>query len=306
MLPKHGIVHGAFLLAYTARLSKPGSLENLIRAARNQQSFLATAIDLQSPAEALIALKLLTRENPIKINPQLSALSIVADRPTLLGLARLFFEGFPPIWLWSAAANGVVRREYIPSADLAALDWLEHDLDALLLDVYQKLEFSRQKTNIKRIGDAAEEMLMAAYKLEGLNPTHVARFYDSCGYDIELPTNPIQRIEVKAASTNTQGQFILTRNEYDKSLIYGPEWSLIQVVFTPDAFFADRVTSAHVVKIHSLSANAIRPLASPSSNEFKWLEAAQFKPAFDKWQLVSLQLDPCFSVPGFRQPRGSF
>lgn len=303
MLPKHGIVHGAFLLAYTARLSKLDSLENLIRAARSQQSFLASAIDLQSPAEALSALKLLIRENPIKINPQLSALSIVADRPTLIGLARLFLEGFPPIWLWSAAANGVVRREYIPSADLAALDWLELDLDTLLLDVYQKLESTRQQAIIKRIGDAAEEMLMAAYKREGLNPTHVARFYDGCGYDIELPTDPIQRIEVKAASTNTQGQFILTRNEYEKSLIHGPEWQLIQVIFTPAAFIANKVTSAHVAKILSIPADTIRQLAPVATTEFRWLESAQFHPATDEWKPVEIQLDTEFSITGFRVPR---
>lgn len=302
MLPKHGIVHGAFLLAYTARLSKLDSLENLVRAARNQQSFLASAIELQSPAEALTALKLLSRETPIKINPQLSALSIVADRPTLIGLARLFLEGFPPIWLWSAAANGVVRREYIPSADLAALDWLELDLDALLLDVYQKLEFTRQQTVIKRIGDAAEEMLMAAYKRGGLNPIHVARFYDGCGYDIELPTNPIQRIEVKAASINTQGRFILTRNEYEKSLIYGPEWQLIQVIFTPAAFIADKVTSTHVAKILSIPAEAIRQLAPVSTTQFKWLESAEFTPASNAWEPVSVQLDTEFSITGFRIP----
>ena len=145
---------------------------------------------------------------------------------------------------------------------------------------------------------------MAAYQREGLNPTHVARFYDGCGYDIELPTCPIQRIEVKAASTNTQGQFILTRNEYDKSLVYGSEWCVVQVVFSPEAFFADKVTSAHIVKILAISADPIRHIAPFSSIEFRWLESAQFNLPLENWRPVTVQLDPNFSVNGFRTPQG--
>lgn len=303
MLPKHGIAHGAFLLAYTARLSPAASLDALVDTARNQQSYLASATDLEAPASGLRALNLLRCEGRVTLDARLEALSHAADRGTMLGFARILLEGFPPVWLWSAVDRRQVLREYIPSADLEALAWLEPELDALLLGVHAKLNAVRQEQIAKRIGDAAEEILMAAFRFEGRSPVHVARFYDGCGYDIELPTLPLDRIEVKAASTNTRGRFRLTRNEFDQSTKFGAEWRVLQVVFTSEAFFADRVGCGHVVEIIAVSSSAVSQLAAADTPEFRWMESAEFAPASPDWIKVAISLDPEFSVLGFHAQR---
>lgn len=301
MLPKHGVVHGAFLLAYTARLNPVASLEQLIEASRSQLTFLSSATDLRTPANGLRELKLLRNEARIELDARLKPLSHTADERTMIGIARLLLEGFPPIWLWSAVEGGQVLREYIPSDDLDALIWLEPNLDSLLLGVHAKLEAPRQQDLIKQIGDAAEAILMAAFELEGRRPIHVAKFHDGCGYDIELPTAPVDCIEVKAASANTRGRFRLTRNEFDKCRLLGSEWRLLQVVFCPQAFFAERIGAQHVLEVIEIACGVVLQLPPPDSDAFRWMESAELTPAAAEWRKVTISLDPTFSVPGFKR-----
>lgn len=301
MLPNHGVTHAAFLLGYTARLNKVASIDQLIEMARSQLTYLASATDLRTPAAGLLDLKLLAVDACVALDAKLETLSYTADQRTMTAIARLLLQGAPPIWLWSAVQHGRVLREYIPSADLNALSWLEPELDALLVSVHAALNTERQTELIKQIGDTAELLLMAAFAYEGRRPIHVARHHDGCGYDIELPASPRDRIEVKAASVNTEGQFRLTRNEYDKARLWGTEWRLIQVVFSQQAFFADRIGAQHVVGMNELSAAAVSRLAPPDSASFRWIESAQFSPAAHDWSKVEITLDPNFSTPGFRR-----
>ncbi len=301
MLPNHGTVHGAFLLAYTARLNRLASLEQLIEASRSQLTYLASATDLHAPAIGLRDLKLLKEKPCIGIDARLEPLSHAADHRTMIGIARLLLEGYPPIWLWSAVDRGQVLREYIPSNDLKALNWLEPQLDALLKSVHAKLEAARQNDLIKQIGDASEAILMAAFELEGRRPIHVAKFHDGCGYDIELPSTPIDRIEVKAASTNTRGRFRLTRNEFDQCRLLGSEWRLLQVVFSPQAFFAGSIGARHVLEVIEITSSNVLQLAPPDSDAFRWVESAEFTPHPADWRKVAIKLDPTFYAPGFKR-----
>lgn len=301
MLPKHGVVHGSFLLAFTARLNAVASLEGLVETSRRQLTYLSSATDLHAPAMALRDLKLIHDEMGIKLDTRLEPLSHAADRRTMIGLARLFLEGYPPIWLWSAVKQGQVLREYIPLCDLEALGWVEPDLDALLVSVHAKVDASAQQNLIKQIGDAAEAILMAAFELEGRQPIHVAKFHDGCGYDIELPSLPVDRIEVKAASTNTRGCFRLTRNEFDHCRLFGPEWRLLQVVFCPQAFYAERIGAQHVLEVIEVAGDVVSKLPPADSDNFLWMESAKFIPVVADWQRVAIRLDPAFFVPGFKR-----
>lgn len=299
MLPNHGVTHAVFLLGYTARLNAVASLDQLIGAARTQSTYLASATDLRTPATRLLELGLLAVGRSVTIDSQLDALFHNADQRAMHGIARVLLKAAPPFWLWSAVHQGKVLREYIPSADLAALSWLEPHLDTLLVSVHLELDTGRQQNLAKQIGDAAELILMAAYAYEGHRPIHVARYHDGCGYDIELPGSPIDRIEVKAASVRTQGQFRLTRNEYDKARLWGSEWRLIQLVFSQQAFFAERISGQHVVDVLDLSADAILRLAPADTPEFRWMESAEFTPAVEDWRKISINFDPNFTTSGF-------
>lgn len=301
MLPNHGVTHAAFLLGYTARLNEVDSIEHLIMLARSQWTYLASATDLRVPAAGLLDLGLLAVGRHVTLDTRLDALSHNADRRTMHGIARLLLRVAPPFWLWSAVSQGKVLREYIPSADLTALSWLEPDLDALLLSVHTELDAGRQQDLAKQIGDAAELILMAAFVYEGRSPIHVARYHDGCGYDIELPASPIARIEVKAASINTRGRFRLTRNEYDKARSWGSGWRLIQLVFSNQAFFVERIGGQHVVDVLELSADDILRLAPVDSAEFRWMESAEFQPDVNDWRKIAIKFDPNFTTLGFRR-----
>jgi hypothetical protein len=301
MLPRHGAVYGIFLLAYAARLSPRRNLDEWIEAARATSSFLARAIDLGEPAKALIRFQLVEITDRVALASPLHLLSETADRATLLGLARLLLGIAPPVWLHLAINNGNVEREYIPTDDLEALTWLEPDLDRLLLDTHAHARlYDDQQDLRKRVGDAAELFLMAAFAYAGARPVHVARLSDAYGYDIELRGQSTDRIEIKAASPKTRGRFYLSRNEYEKSCAFGNEWRLLQVIFTREAFVAGRLDHSHVQEILRLKPEGIRSIVPPDTERFIWMESAQLVPDQSMWELASIKLDPDFTLPGFQ------
>lgn len=138
-----------------------------------------------------------------------------------------------------------------------------------------------------------------AFTHAGLRPRHAAVWADAVGYDIEIPGPPIQRIEVKAGSPATQGRFRLTRNEFDKSLVYGSEWCVLQVIFDQAAFVAPLVKSEHVLAVYQLPATVVASIASADTNAFRWMESAQFNPQANAWTLFPISAPPNFSVAGF-------
>jgi hypothetical protein len=300
MLPKHGITYSIFLLAYTARLSPRKNLDDWVGAARAQSSYLASAVDLKGPAQAMIGLSLAMCTDSIALSPKLHALTTTADRATMLAIARLLLCTAPPVWLRFAVSDVGVVREYIPSDDLQALDWLEPDLNELLLDAYKDVNAAGQDALKKSVGDAAELFLMSTFVYAGLGPRHVARWSDAYGYDIEIPTEPLDRIEVKAASPKTSGRFFITRNEYEKSKLHGSEWRLLQVVFSNAAFVAEQIDASHVEAIYELSAEMLSQVVPKDTKGFVWKESAELMPESSAWSVVSVVPDPSFSLPGFR------
>lgn len=299
MLPKHGIVYGAFLLAYVARVGSPASVEDWVKAARGHGSFLAYAVDLQSVADALIECRLARLDMKISVDQCLADNSYLADDSTLRTIARQLLIKQPPLWLKLAVRNRSVAREYIPANDLEGLQWLEPNLDALLVDVSANMPNASADLIRQALGDAGELVVLSALRRVGLSPIHVAQWSDSYGYDIEVRTQSrLTRLEVKAAGPKSRGRFYLSRNEFEKSQLYGSEWLLLQVVFTGEAFVADELRPQHIEGIYQLSHGLVGSLVPPDTRHFKWMDSALIEPAADCWELADLSLEQNFVACG--------
>jgi len=300
MLPRHGTVYGIFLLAHVAKSAPRQSLTDWVNAARARSSYLAAAVNLQEPAHSLVELKLAKIERQVMLAPPLVALSETADRATLIGIARVLLTVSPPAWLALSITNHRVAREYIPSDDLRALEWLDPELDQVLIDVSEQLIEGKTDDLKKKFGDAGELFIMAALSDAGLRPLHVAKISDAYGYDIEVRIGAIHRIEVKTASTNTARSFRLTRNEFEKSRLYGDQWRLIQLVFKSSALLADRLDITHVEEILELQAGALLSIVPPDTQHFVWKDSGVVTPEPAMWRPAKIVLDPEFSMPGFK------
>ena len=298
VLPSYGACSAAFFLAYSARLSGQPTFLAWIRSARSKPSYLAAATDMEKPAEALIGLGLVKVGASIELTPQLIGLSYTADRATLVGFARLLLKNAPPVWLKYAVENSTISREYIPSEDLEALAWLEPDLDEILLDTRAYVDAAVEDLFRKRMGDAAEEYLMAAFRFADRRPTHVAKLSAAYGYDIEL-ANPADRIEVKAASEKTAGRYFLTRNEFEKRPVHNAEWRLLQVVFGKAAFVADRLNAGHVEGVYQLDGSCLDQIVPADTNHFSWQGTVDLRPPSESWLKIDVTPDPTFSIAGF-------
>jgi hypothetical protein len=301
MLPRHGFTFGVFLLARAARVKQRRKVDEWIDAARSPQSFLAAEVDLAKPVDVLFKLRLVwSAAGGIVVESRLLGLSESADRATLHGIARLLLAADPPMWLRVAVTSAGVAREYIPEEDLVALSWLGPDLDAVLLGVRADLTSPFQEPLRKAIGNAAELFILAALKMAGAQPLHVAKISDNYGYDIEVRVPVIKRIEVKAAGATTRGTFHLTRNEFDKSRYHGSEWKLIQVVFSSSAMLADQLDESHIEDVFELTHDTLFALVPPDSENFTWNESALIKPPPAAWRPADLSMDFTFTTPGFR------
>ena len=287
MLPSQGLCIAIFLLGRSAILKNRRSLEEWIEGTRTASSFMAASLNLLPPAEAMIAFKLATFKESIVIDGELTPHLDSANRASLFGIARLVMLASPPLWL-RLAIDHEVRREYIPSWDLEELSWLDPDLDALLLEVASAANKGEQEEFRKQLGDAAELLVLDSLKQTGHNPLHVAAISDAFGYDIEAREIRIDRVEVKASSENTRGRFLLTRNEYQKSLQYGSQWRLLQVVFLNRAFVERRFDRSNVLGTYQLRDGALERVIPPDSQEFRWVESAELRLPQEDWFEVEL------------------
>jgi hypothetical protein len=302
MLPKHGVVYAVFLLARAARLRPRDDVAGWIDAARASGSYMATATDLAAPARFLVEVGLVGRgAEAISPAPSLLALSQTGDRETLKGIARLVLTLTPPQWLQIAITADGVARDYIPQDDLNALLWLEPDLDELLLGAYSTTTAVEQSALRKKMGDAAELMILAALALANRRPIHVARLSDSYGYDIEA-RDPMKRIEVKAAGETTRDRFHLSRNEFDKCRTYGKQWTLLQLTFKSEAHIAGVLDCSHVREIRRLDSHAVAKSVPADTETFRWAESAIICPPEAAWSPARVVLDPGFSTAGFAGP----
>jgi hypothetical protein len=262
-------------------------MEEWIDGARSASSFMAASLTFQRPVEVMIAYELATLEDGVKISDVLMPFVETADRRSLFGIARLLMLASPPLWL-HLAVDQEVKREYIPAWDLDELSWLDPDLDSLLLEVASSTRQNEPDDIRKLLGDAAEMLVLDRLDKTGHKPLHVAAISDAFGYDIECRQIRIDRIEVKASSENTRGYFRLSRNEYQKSLQYGSQWRLLQIVFYNRAFVDGKFDTSNVLGIFQLKEGALQRAIPPDSKSFRWVESAELHFAESDWSKIDL------------------
>lgn len=305
VFPSQGCCHGVFLLGYTAKLKEWQSIDDWVQAARNRLTFMSKALDLDHIAKRMLSLGLAIFQDHVELDHSLELVLDQADKPTLQAIAKLLLKASPPSWLWFTVHEGRVAREYVPTSDLDNLVWMDPDLDTVLIDVYDTIANREENHFRKAMGDAAELFVLAALRQTGAKPLHVSRLSDSYGYDIECREARIDRIEVKAASQTSLESFHISRNEFEKSSGHGLEWRLVQIVFSTQAFVADRLQSSHIIAIRQLRHGALQELVPIDTPSFKWSESAQIFPPTDTWEPANISLDPSFSTAGFRHSRPS-
>lgn len=299
MLPSQGQCHTVFLLNYTIHIRPRVRVDDWVAASRDKPAFIAESTDLRRTAEALIRFGLVSVGDVLTPAKQLRGLCERADRATLVSIARILLFRAPPPWLGLAIGPTGVRREYIPSRDFERLSWLGDELDELLIEAHDSVTAEDRKAFRKRFGDAAELVIFAAKEREGAQPVHVAAFSDAYGYDIECRLPATQRIEVKAASGNTRYHFHLTRNEYEKSRLFGAEWRLLQVVFSTRAFVAERLTAVDIEEVLELQENVLGMLVPPDTEAFKWTDSAEITTPVEAWRRIEIELAPDFAIDSF-------
>lgn len=292
-----------FLLCHCARLGVRRNRSDWAEAARARPTFMAGALDFDQIAQNMLELGLaISNPDQIIVEPALAELSKQADKTTLIAIARILLVRNPPFWLKLVVRAQQVFRQYIPQDDLEDLLWIDPDLDQFLLSVsWLSGERKNDDAFSARLGEAAELFVFAALKKSGLAPIHVAKFSDAYGYDIEYRAGHIGRIEVKAASRNTQGGFHISRNEFDKSKLHGKEWRLIQLTFTNHAFVDDQLDASHIESIHELTSGVLQELVPADTDAFRWTESAFITAPSDAWRPADIVLDTDFRCKGFRQ-----
>ena len=284
MLPSRGNCHAVFLLTRAAHLKRPTSFDSWVVCACGLSTIMATALDLKSAAGVLVGGGLFRIEETISVAKALDRLWAEANRPTMLGIARVLFQTYPPSWLANVVSETAVATEYIPADDLRALEWLGSDLELLLMEIGWKIIQETDADLRKRLGDAGERVVLAAKEAEGGSVIHVASISDFYGYDVESHIGGrTQRIEVKAAVPHTAESFVVSRNEYEKSVIYGDEWFLMQIVFDSSVLVKSVITSVDILSARILPAGSLRKLVNVDTQYFTWAEAAKISPPPLAW-----------------------
>jgi hypothetical protein len=262
---------------------------------------MSRALGLEKIARDLISIGLVDCQDHVAVADELERLSSTADLNTLREIARQILRAQPPTWLRFVMPGESINTDYVPSADMAALSWLGPNLDVFLADLAREFVLPSQESNLKAIGDAAEQIVMAALEQAGREPRHVARISDAYGFDIECRQPSMDLIEVKAASEATSFKFHITRHEYETSKKYGSAWRLIQVVFIGDAFLADTIEPSHVSMMRCIEQRRLAELVAHDTSTFKWTDSAEVYPTPESWTLCGLELDKGFKIPGFRK-----
>jgi hypothetical protein len=301
LIPSRGRCHGVLLLCHSARLGVRRGYTEWIEAARRRPTFMAGALNLDQIARDLVQLGLASLSpERVVVDPALAELSSQADPATLLAIAKVLLSKKPPFWLTFAIQDRRVLREYIPQDALEDLSWIEPNLDEFLISLHlSSAESTLENAFNKWLGDAAELFIFAALNKARAAPIHVSKISDAYGYDIECTGSGTSKIEVKAASRNTQRSFHISRNEFDKSQIYRTEWRLIQVVFKNRAFVDSQLNSSHIHAVRQLDAATLTELVPKDTAFFKWTESALITAPAAIWAPVDLVLDEDFIVEGF-------
>ena len=296
-LPSRGRCHAAFLLAHSVRLKHSATLEAWTAAAADRSTIMAASTDIAGTAQILLAGKLAREEDAIVLDERLLRVSKRADRRSLVAIARLLLRCFPPGWVVSAVVDGEFLPEYVPDYDLQRLSWLGPDLAPIVLSVHRAITSASNEELRKRIGDAGELAVVSALERIGIQPNHVALVSDAYGYDIEYQHDQhLHRLEVKACVPSTADRVIVSRNEYDAATTFASSWRLIQVCFASRIVVNGRATYSDILSFRELPSSSLVSLGPRSTNSFRWLDAAEFRPPLDFWNKSRLRVAADFHV----------
>jgi len=273
-----------FLLSRALRLQQPISTAQWVDLAQTQSTFMASALNFSAVAESLINGELAKAAERIVLEERLLALSTRADRQTLLCIARVLLERYPPSWILNAVSDGMVSSEYIPSIDLDAMEWIGDELTELLISVAQTEISTHDDALRKRLGNIGELVLMLSKNHQGEMTTHVSKISDHFGYDIEsIKKNIIERIEVKAALPHTNSKFYISKNECEKARLYGDEWRLVQLTFDVSVLWKKTIVKRDILCARMLSSSAICCSTDFDTENFRWLSSAEVWPLSSDW-----------------------
>lgn len=300
MIPSRGACLGVFILCLTVKLRPCRGVEDWVAAAREWPAFLAQALDLTHIAKMLLRDQLAVLVPEVRLSPSIEQACVDTSRDGLLAIAREVMVADPPGWLAFVVHPEGIRREYIPARDLEDLLWIDPDLDQLLTVVHERGSGNVAAERFREwMGASAEKFLMQYLWELGRQPVHVAEISDAYGYDIECRNGKIDRVEVKASSSRTENCFHLSRNEFEKSKLYGPSWRLAQLVFADEAFVSAELNSKHVRVVKELHSDALRILVPPDTASFEWEVSAKIRAPEEMWTTVDFRISPTFSIPGF-------
>lgn len=295
MIPTHGAVTSAFLLANAIRYESARDFVGWVRAAQDRSAFLAAAADHEPVAKALLRSGMALEAERIGPSVRLRAVSERADRATLLAIAAMLLEIDPPSWLQLAVVGDDIRYEVIPSADREGMSWLDPEFEQILRDAHPSKAQSNSVLALG-LGRAAELAVVAALDATGASPVHVSEISDRFGYDIESTRSTISRWEVKGCTELTANGFHLTRNEYEVSQRFPKEWVLVQVQFDASALVADEVNATHVTSIREVHAPMLETMVPSDSEYFRWESSAFVSPPVGAWVSSTLLVPPHFTA----------
>jgi hypothetical protein len=201
------------------------------------------------------------------------------------------------MWMDAVVSSRGVQLEYIPTDDMLAMQWLGDDLADLLIDAGRQRHATRESEFARRLGSAAEFVVLRAKEREGGHVIHVARIADSFGYDVEHRLGVrTARIEVKGAVESTSDGFFITRNEIAQARRHGAEWILVQVVFRSSIALKGEIAVEDISAVRILSSEQVCSLIPADTPHFSWIEAARVRPPVSLWSTYPLDLDATSSI----------
>ena len=283
-IPSKGFCHAVFLLLHAARLSIPHSISDWIQAARNRQTIMASALNVEFVANNLIANALVDSEPAVKFSEEWDKVGTAADYTAFLQIAAIYLKRCPPIWISSCFVRGAYHPEFIPTSDLSALHWMGNDLEPVLREVHYHTRKHRDDTTKLELGFLGERVVFELLSKSGHLVRHVSQISDSYGYDIESEKSGEKRYwEVKSCTNYTKDRFFITRNEARQAKALGSSWNIIQVIFRTGINSSNKASEDDVLQLRVLTAHELINICPSQSEYFDWMETAVVRPAQSSW-----------------------
>ncbi len=298
-LPTKGLCHSVFILSYLARSKPRKNISDWISAVKNAPTIMGESLAIQDSATYLLDLGLAKVDGQcINIDRDLSEAGEEASMETLAAVARVLLRARPPAWMDSAVVNGVVRDEFIPTADEQALSWLGDMRDLLLVDIKNNKDQSEEFQ--KWLGGVGEAIIVESERQQGRQVRQVSRISDSFGFDIESRSLSRQMyIEVKTAIESTADHFYISKNEVSKAIDLNARWCLVQVILSRSVLTDSSITEKHIKKSRFLDADALIALVPTDTPSGVWIESARITPPADAWSRWDMRLPESWKCSGY-------